>query len=107
MRQTLLHHPESGHNADTVAARLHISARTLHRQLREEESSLQQLKDEVRQLRATEMLVRTDRPIKQVAAAVGFRNEKSFARAFRAWTGQAPAEFRRAQGGGAGPAGCA
>jgi AraC-like DNA-binding protein len=98
VRQTLLHHPEASHNADTVAARLHISARTLHRQLREEESSLQLLKDEVRQLRATDLLVRTDRPVKQVAAAVGFRNEKSFSRAFRAWTGQAPAEFRRAQG---------
>mgnify|MGYP000473396984 CR=1 FL=1 len=98
VRQTLLHHPEASHNADTVAARLNISARTLHRQLRDEESSLQQLKDEVRQLRATDLLVRTDRPVKQVAAAVGFRNEKSFSRAFRAWTGQAPAEFRRAQG---------
>ena len=73
---------------------MHISARTLHRQLREEESSLQLLKDEVRQLRATDLLVRTDRPVKQVAAAVGFRNEKNFARAFAGWTGVAPSAWR-------------
>jgi AraC-like DNA-binding protein len=35
--------------------------------------------------------------VKQVADAVGFRNEKSFTRAFRDWTGHSPAEFRRAK----------
>jgi AraC-like DNA-binding protein len=34
--------------------------------------------------------------VQQVAAATGFRNEKSFIRAFRAWTGVSPAEFRSA-----------
>ncbi len=42
-----------------------------------------------------ELPLRTERPIKQVAQAAGFRNEKSFIRAFRNWTGQSPAEFRR------------
>ncbi|MEI7704971.1 MAG: helix-turn-helix domain-containing protein, partial [Deltaproteobacteria bacterium] len=36
-----------------------------------------------------------DRPVKQVAAAVGYRNEKSFSRAFRGWTGLSPAAARR------------
>jgi AraC-like DNA-binding protein len=43
-----------------------------------------------------ELLHRTQRPIKQVAEAAGVENEKSFIRAFRGWTGQSPAEFRRA-----------
>ncbi|MBN4659337.1 AraC family transcriptional regulator, partial [Escherichia coli] len=30
----------------------------------------------------------------QIAQAVGFDNEKSFSRAFRAWTGLSPLEFR-------------
>jgi AraC-like DNA-binding protein len=59
------------------------------------ETSLQQLKDEVRFERAKDLLLRTSKPIKQVAAASGFRNEKSFIRAFNTWTGLSPAEFRR------------
>jgi AraC-like DNA-binding protein len=73
-----------------------VSVRTLHRQLKEEGASLQQLKDEVRLERARDLLWRTDRPLKQVAAAVGFRNEKSFARAFRQWAGASPGSFRSA-----------
>jgi AraC-like DNA-binding protein len=95
VRQALAAHPAQTHNADAVAALLNMSARTLHRQLREEGASLQQLKDEVRGERARDLLWRTDRPVKQVAAAVGFRNEKSFTRAFRAWTGCTPQEFRQ------------
>jgi len=62
--------------------------------LREEGASLQALKDEVRRQRAIELLQRTQRPIKQVAQAVGFVNEKSFIRAFKAWTGISPGEWR-------------
>jgi len=68
----------------------------LHRQLKDEGVSLQALKDEVRQGRAQELLLRTRRPIKLVAAGAGFQNEKSFIRAFKGWTGQTPDEFRRA-----------
>lgn len=84
------------HSAGALAELLNVSARTLHRQLKEEGASLQQLKDEVRCERAKDLLHRTQRPIKQVAAAVGFVNAKSFARAFREWTGKSPAQFRGA-----------
>ncbi len=97
VRQALAAHPQRTHSAEALAALLHVSARTLHRQLKEEGASLQQLKDEVRLERARDLLYRTDRPVKQVAAAVGFRNEKSFARAFRAWTGRSPGAFRRGE----------
>ena len=72
-----------------------MSPRSLHRELKEEGASLQQLKDEVRFERAKDLLLRTSRPIKQIAAAAGFRNEKSFARAFREWSGEAPGGFRQ------------
>jgi AraC-like DNA-binding protein len=81
--------------AAALAEALHVSVRTLHRQLHEEGSSLQALKDEVRRDTAVALLARSDRPVKQVAAAAGFRNPKSFARAFRQWTGMSPEQWRR------------
>ena len=68
--------------------------RTLYRQLHEEGTSLQALKDEARRDKALDLLRRTERPIKQIAQAVGFRSEKSFARAFQSWTGSAPTAYR-------------
>jgi AraC-like DNA-binding protein len=94
VRQALSHHPALIHNAETLAGLLNVSSRTLHRQLSEEGTSLQAIKDEVRQARACELLVRSARPIKQVAELAGFRNEKSFIRAFRGWIGTTPAEYR-------------
>lgn len=94
VRQALAANPGATHSAEGVAALLHVSARTLHRQLKEEGASLQQLKDEVRFERARDLLNRTSQPVKQVAAAAGFRNEKSFIRAFKSWTGTSPTAFR-------------
>ncbi|NMG74463.1 AraC family transcriptional regulator [Aromatoleum diolicum] len=104
VRHLLRERIDEGATADTLAERLHLSPRTLHRQLDEEGASLQQLKDEARRERAVELLNRTNRPVKQIALAVGFRNEKSFARAFRQWTGESPSGFRERIVGGA-PAG--
>lgn len=95
VRQTLRAQPEQAHSADDLATLLHMSARTLHRQLKDEGATLQALKDEVRLQHAQDLLLRTGRPIKQVAQASGFLNDKSFIRAFRGWMGITPAEFRR------------
>ena len=95
VRQALASQPEHSHNAEDLAALLNLSPRSLHRQLKDEGASLQALKDEVRQARAIDLLQRSQRPIKQVAQAAGFQNEKSFIRAFKGWTGQPPEQFRR------------
>ena len=95
VRQTLAQHPEHSRNADDLAAWLNMSARTLHRQLEEEGASLQQLKDSVRAQRARTLLLRTRKPLKQIATEVGFLNEKSCIRAFKSWTGQTPESFRQ------------
>jgi AraC-like DNA-binding protein len=97
VRQTLAQHPEHSRNANDLAAWLNMSARTLHRQIKEEGASLQELKDAVRRDVAMAQLQRTSRPLKQVAEAAGFQNEKSFIRAFKNWTGTSPEAFRQQQ----------
>ncbi|NDF64809.1 MAG: AraC family transcriptional regulator, partial [Betaproteobacteria bacterium] len=67
VRQVLAEHLAQARNADDVAAHLGLSTRTLHRQLKEEGASLQQLKDSVRRERALALLHKTRKPIKQVA----------------------------------------
>lgn len=94
VNQILATTPAVAHTAEDVAAQLNISVRTLHRQLKEEGVSLQKLKNEVRREQAIRLLLHTRKPVKQVAAAVGFDSEKSFARAFRDWTGVAPSRYR-------------
>ncbi len=94
VRELLRMQSDSPHTGESLATELHVSSRTLHRQLREEGTSLQVLKNEVRRDRAVDLLNRTSRPIKQIAPAVGFLNEKSFSRAFKQWTGVTPESIR-------------
>jgi AraC-like DNA-binding protein len=94
VRQALSEFPQATRRAEDVADRLNLSTRTLHRQLKDEGSSLQQLKDAVRRDLAITLLQRSQRPLKQIAEAVGFKSEKSFIRAFRTWTGQSPSAIR-------------
>ncbi len=95
VRRLLAERPGEALDAAGIARHLHLSTRSLHRHLRDEGASLQGLKDEVRRERAVELLSRTEKPVKQVARAVGFADEKAFARAFKAWTGETPRDCRR------------
>ncbi len=88
--------PDDAHTAASLAAALNVSTRTLHRQLRDEGTSLQELKDAVRFERAAQLLRQGRQPVKQVALAVGFASEKTFARAFGAWAGRTPSAYRDA-----------
>jgi AraC-like DNA-binding protein len=92
--QLLATHPGTAHTAEDIAAQLNLSVRTLHRQLKEEGVTLQHLKNDARREHAIRLLLQTRKPVKQIAAAVGFDSEKSFSRAFRAWTGSAPGRYR-------------
>jgi AraC-like DNA-binding protein len=80
--------------AEDVASELALSTRTMHRRLRDEATSLRELKEEAKLELAKQELVRGRVPIKRIAELSGFRNEKSFSRAFRNWTGSSPRDFR-------------
>lgn len=91
VRECLRHR---SHSAHSLASQLNLSVRSLYRQLQKEGITLQALKDEARRDLAASLLHRTNRPIKQIALAVGFKNEKSFSRAFQAWTSLTPTVYR-------------
>ena len=84
---------------EIVAKQLKTSARTLRRQLEREGTSFQQELDVVRAETATGLLLQRDTTVAEVADALGFTDVRAFTRAFRRWTGAAPAAWRRKQKG--------
>lgn len=95
VQQILKRHCHDNLGVDSVAQLLNVSTRTLQRRLKEEKASLNQLKEEARKDKACELLHKSNKSIKQIAAAVGYQNEKSFTRAFREWTQHSPTDFRK------------
>ncbi len=82
-----------------LAAELGISAQTLHRRLKQNATSYQKIKDNLRRTLAIHKLVQEKLPIEQVSEAVGFSESRSFTRAFKHWTGLTPRQYRKQQGG--------
>jgi AraC-like DNA-binding protein len=85
---------------DRVAAALHVSPRTLKRQLAAEGVSFSMLVEKERRERAVLLLGMHTLSIKDVAERLGYSNVANFTRAFQRWTGTTPGEYRQA---GAGP----
>jgi AraC-like DNA-binding protein len=78
-----------------IADALLLSPRTLHRRLEDEGTSLRAIRDALRRDLASEWLTKTRRPVRQIAAELGFADASSFCRAFSAWAGRGPREYRR------------
>lgn len=81
-------------NAEHMAARLGLSVRTLHRRLADEGQHYQRIIDDVRRSLAIEFLENTSLTVDEIAGRVGFSEASNFRKAFRKWTGHAPAHFR-------------
>ena len=82
-------------SADEVAARLNVSPRTLHRRLTEAGIGYQAILDDVRRRLAEEYLRNTALSIEEIAARTGFSEASNFRKAFKKWTREQPAEYRR------------
>jgi AraC-like DNA-binding protein len=77
-----------------VASALNLSEKTLQRRLQDEETSYQQVLDEVRRDLAQQYLREGPVSVCEVTFRLGFSDQSSFTRAFRRWTGVTPGEFR-------------
>jgi AraC-like DNA-binding protein len=78
---------------ESIAEHLHSTTVTLRRRLREEGSSYQQIKDDLRRDTAIFNLGKGSMSIEQVAESVGFSEPTSFFRAFKRWTGVTPRAY--------------
>ena len=79
---------------DDVARHIHLSTRTLHRRLEEEGSSFRRIKEATRRDIAYARLTKTAQPIAELAADLGYADTSTFYRAFVAWSGMSPEQFR-------------
>jgi AraC-like DNA-binding protein len=81
---------------DAVARQLGMSARTLQRRLREEDTTFAAVLSEFRQDMARPLLRDGRLAVSEVAFLLGYEDPSSFQRAFRRWSGRSPRAFRRA-----------
>jgi len=79
--------------APQVARELGMSRAVLSRRLAARGTNFRALRDEVRRERAIAWLA-SGRSIADVAADLGYSEASAFSRAFKAWTGVAPARYR-------------
>jgi AraC-like DNA-binding protein len=83
--------------AEQIAQQLHVSGRTLHRRLKEENAIYYELVDDVRRGLTERYLNDPDMSLEQIALLVGYSEASAFRRAFRRWHGVSPARYRKAK----------
>jgi AraC-like DNA-binding protein len=75
----------------------HSSPRTLQRRLAEQGITFQQLLDDTRRHLAEAHLLDGHLDLAEISLLLGYSEQSAFTRAFRAWTGLPPAQWRRRQ----------
>jgi AraC-like DNA-binding protein len=83
---------------EECARRLGLSARSLHRQLQAESTSYRQLRESLRHALACEALTKTSRSVAQIALDLGYADSTALYRAFVAWEGCGPRQWRARRG---------
>ena len=81
---------------ERCASGLNMSRRTLHRKLREEDASFQDLQDAIRRRLAFEYLSQPHVSTAEVALMLGYSEPSTFHRAFKRWTGATATVYRQA-----------
>lgn len=82
---------------DQIAQTLHMSARTLQRRLKAENTTFGEVVQQTRLQLAQQLLASPDITATEVGLACGFADASAFTRAFRRWTGTTPSDYRDKQ----------
>ena len=72
-----------------------MSEATFQRRLKQEGTSYQQLKNEVRRDTAIELLSKTQQSLQEISDQLNFHDPSAFHRAFKKWTGLNPGAYRQ------------
>jgi AraC-like DNA-binding protein len=97
-RKTLVPLIREGQTSLAALAKAHhTSPRSLQRRLSEQGTSFQALLDDTRRHLAEKHLMDAKLDLAEIALLLGYSEQSAFTRAFRSWTGLAPAQWRRQQ----------
>ncbi len=80
-----------------LAEKLNMSNLMLYRKLKEEGTTYQKIKDDMRRELAINKLVSEKLSVEEVSELVGFAEPRSFTRAFKKWTGLTPRSYSKYQ----------
>lgn len=81
-------------DADSLARQCHMSRQTLYRKLKKEGLSFHELVEQVRKDKALRYVAADHYALGEIAFLLGFSELSAFSRAFKRWTGIAPAQYR-------------
>lgn len=95
IRYHLLNSSRESPSLETIAKILNTTPRTIQRKLLTEDTSFQELLDDVRISVSTEYLLTTKLTIEEIADRVGYSDAAAFSNAFKRWTGIAPTGYRK------------
>jgi AraC-like DNA-binding protein len=93
VQQALMQYQNTRPQLEQIAGDLKVSTRSLHRYLKEENTSFKALLDEHQALIAKECLLVYGYSVTQTASALGFVDVANFRRAFKRWYQCTPTEY--------------
>lgn len=92
----IIYRPEHGFlSVEAVAEQLHMSERTLKRQLAHEGTTFSDILEDIRRQMAMRALEDSDTNIERIADELGYSDVANFNRAFKRWTGTTPGQYRK------------
>ncbi|MGI9288420.1 MAG: helix-turn-helix transcriptional regulator, partial [Pseudomonadales bacterium] len=94
VQKLMLEHSGNFPRINDAAQQLHMSERTLRRKLAAENTSFQEVLNDVRYRIASEYLQSTMLSVADIADLLGFADPSNFRRAFMQWSGLSPAAYR-------------